>query len=170
MSILESAAAGGGTGAKGDKGDTGATGATGAAGAAGATGATGPMPTLQYAQVGSLPLTISDLNHHSLCSVTVVPTSGQKVKITASLCFKNGAANAGLFTSIKESSTYLLPADQTNSGDFIVKQTTDAEWFTLVGILTPSAASHTYTLDVSQALSATTTVIRDGYLLAEVYN
>lgn len=148
----------------------GKTGATGATGATGPTGPAGSPATLAFQQVQSLPLTISDTSVHTICQATVTVTAGQKVKITACIAYKYGIAGDGLHATIQESSTIVYPTDGSTGPDWLVKQTADFEWFTLMGVLTPSAGSHTYALAVADAIGAANAVINDGFITAEVYS
>lgn len=126
----------------------------------------GPIGTLGYAQVTSNQGSITTAVDLTGLSVTVTVGSGRRIKISAEIMASNDTATSGIILYIVEGSTFLQ--------EIWMPETTAGWALTLIGsvILTPSAGSHTYKLQMARngtigTVTANATANSPAFILVE---
>lgn len=104
-------------------------------------------------------VTINDTSQHTLQTLTFTLASSSTVLILGTIHFKYGASNAGLHVYFFLDGTQIGPLAPVAGNADPVNQTSEAQQFTCAFYQTIAAGSHTLTLVVSEALSASTASI-----------
>ena len=112
--------------------------------------------------------TINDVAEHILNTITLTADGVHPVLFFLSVSVRYNVVGAGIHLVLDEGGVVLLPGNIAAGADCCVRQTTEAELCTLVGVLTPTAGSHTYGLRVGEAVLPGTALIYSTVITAEV--
>ena len=116
-------------------------------------GGSGSAPLVR---TNSSTVTITDTAQHTLQTLTFTLASSATALILGTIHYKYGASNAGLHVYFFLDGTQIGPLAPVAGNSDPVNQTSEAQQFTCAFYQTIAAGSHTLTLVVSEALSAST--------------